>query len=100
MPADFTFGGITVAPGRQTWWFTYTWPPGDHPNKGPILFTASPGHPQDHVDVKLTIEDYSQARSAQGPVYYYGLISNLGTEPVNARMFGVYFPEFQSDWEM
>jgi hypothetical protein len=50
--------------------------------------------------VKLTIEDYSQARSAQGPVYYYGLISNLGTEPVSARMFGVYFPEFQSDWEM
>jgi hypothetical protein len=64
------------------------------------LFTASPGHPQDPVDVKLTIEDYSQARSAQGPVYYYGLISNLGTEPVSARMFGVYFPEFQSDWEM
>jgi hypothetical protein len=28
MPADFTFSGITVAPGRQTWWFTYTWPPG------------------------------------------------------------------------
>jgi hypothetical protein len=22
MPADFTFSGITVAPGRQTWWFT------------------------------------------------------------------------------
>src|SRR5262249_53386871 len=24
-PADFVFGGITVAPGRQTWWFTFNW---------------------------------------------------------------------------
>jgi hypothetical protein len=98
MAADFVFGGITVAPGRQTWWFTFSFP--NHPNKGPVLVQASPNHPQDHVDIKLVIEDYAQARSTQGPVYYYGTISNLDTEPVGARMFGVYFPEFQSDWEM
>ncbi len=46
---------------------------------------ASPDHPADKVDVKLVIEDYAQARSTQGPVYYYGLISNLGTESVGAR---------------
>jgi len=57
---------------------------------------ASPDHPADHVDVKLVIEDYAQARSTQGPVYYYGLISNLGTESVTARMMGVYFPEFHT----
>jgi hypothetical protein len=85
MPADFTFSGITVAPGRQTWWFTL----------GPQETIPTPP-----ADVKLAIEDYAQARSVQGPVYYYGTISNLGTEAVTARMFGVYFPEFQSDWEM
>jgi hypothetical protein len=100
MPASFVFGGITVAPGRQTWWFTFSWPPGQHPNKGPVFCVASPNHPADRVDIKLVIEDYAQARSTEGPVYYYGLISNLGTETVGARMMGVYFPEFQSDWEM
>jgi hypothetical protein len=61
---------------------------------------ASPDHPRDRVDTKLVIEDYGQARSTEGPVYYGGLISNLGTEAVGARIMGVYFPEFQSDWEM
>ena len=97
MPADFKFDTVTVAPGENTVWFTFSWD--DHPNKGPVVVQASPGHPKDKVDVKLTIEDYSQCRSTQGPVYYYGLISNLGTEPVSCRILGVYFPEFQSDWE-
>jgi hypothetical protein len=61
---------------------------------------ASPDHPPTAVDIKLVIEDYAQCRSTQGPVYYYGLISNLGSESVTARMMGVYFPEFQSDWVM
>lgn len=72
MPADFVFGGITVAPGRQTWWFTFSWQPGDHPNKGPVFCMASPDHPPTAVDIKLVIEDYAQCRSTQGPVYYYG----------------------------
>jgi hypothetical protein len=97
--ADFKFSTVTVAPGRKTVWFTFSWPPGQHPNKGPVLVQASPDHPKDNVDIKLVIEDYAQGRSTQGPVYYYGTISNLGTEPVGARIFGVYFPEFQSDWE-
>jgi hypothetical protein len=100
MAADFVFGGITVAPGRQTWWFTFWWPPGQHPNKGPVFCMASPDHPATPTDIKLVIEDYAQARSVEGPVYYYGTISNLGTQSVGARMMGVYFPEFQQDWEM
>lgn len=100
MAADFVFRTVTVAPGRQTVWFTFSWPPGQHPNKGPVLCMASPDHPATQVDIKLVIEDYAQARSTAGPVYYYGTISNLGTETVGARVMGVYFPEFQQDWEM
>jgi hypothetical protein len=101
MPADLVFRTVTVAPGRQTVWFTYGWQPGDHPNRGPILFMASPDSPtQPDEDTKLVIEDYGQVRSKAGPVYYAGLISNLGDKPVGCRIMGVYFPEFQQDWEM
>jgi hypothetical protein len=40
------------------------------------------------------------ATRAGGPGYYGGLISNLGTKAVGARIMGVYFPEFEQDWEM
>jgi hypothetical protein len=101
MPADFVFRTVTVAPGRQTVWFTFSWQPGNHPNKGPILVMASPDRPaQPTTDTKLVIEDYGQVRSIAGPVYYGGLISNLGNQAVGARIMGVYFPEFQQDWEM
>lgn len=60
----------------------------------------SPDHPTNREDVKLTIDGYAQARSIEGPVYYYGLISNSCSQTVSARLMGVYFPEFQTDWEM
>jgi hypothetical protein len=100
MAADFVFRTVTVAPGRKTVWFTFSWQPGQHPNKGPVFVMASPDHPEPAADIQLVIEDYGQDRSTQGPVYYKGLISNLGNETVGCRIMGVYFPEFQNDWEM
>jgi hypothetical protein len=100
MAADFVFRTVTVAPGNQTVWFTFSWAQGDHPNKGPVLCMASPDHPAQPADTKLVIENYGQARSAAGPVYYGGNISNLGNQAVGARIMGVHFPEFQQDWEM
>src|SRR5262249_53723456 len=98
MPADLVFRTVTVAPGRQTVWFTFSWPPGQHPNRGPVLCLASPDNPGTHAEIQLVIEDFGQVRSTEGPVYYKGLISNLGTQAVGCRIMCVYFPEFQSDW--
>ncbi|WP_155981528.1 hypothetical protein [Nocardia sp. BMG111209] len=100
MAADFVFGTATIAPGNETLWFTFSWPPGQNPNKGPVVCVVSPNHPAVAEDVKLTITHFAQARSAQGPVYYYGLVSNSCSQPVAGRVMVVYFPEFQSDWAM
>jgi hypothetical protein len=100
MPASVVFRTVTVAPGRQTVWFTFSWAPGDHPNKGPVYCIASPDHPADPAGIKLVVEDFGQARSPEGPVGYGGLISNLGNQTVGCRILGVYFPELQQDWVM
>jgi hypothetical protein len=100
MPASFVLGPWTIPPGDHILSFTFGWAPGQHPNQGPVLCMLSPNHPATPEDVKLTIDGYAQARSVQGPVYYYGLISNSCSQTVNARLVGVFFPEFQADWEM
>jgi hypothetical protein len=51
-------------------------------------------------DVKMTIDPFSVCRSVDGPVYYYGLISNSCSQTVMGRLMCVWFPEFQTDWEM
>jgi len=60
----------------------------------------SPNHPAQAEDVKLFITDYAMGRGVNGPVYYSGLVSNSCSQAVSARLFGVYFPEFQADWQM
>ena len=100
MPADFVLGRWTIPPGNDVLWFTFWWQPGQHPNKGPVFCMLSPDHPATPEDVKLTIDHYAQARGPSGPVYYYGLVSNSCSQPVGGRLMGVYFPEFQTDWEM
>jgi len=100
MAADFVLGRWTIPPGNDVLWFSFSWSPGQHPNKGPVFCMLSPDHPPKAEDVKMTISNYAQARSVEGPVYYYGLISNSCSQTVSARLMGVYFPEFQSDWEM
>jgi hypothetical protein len=100
MPANFVTGTFTIPPGDPAVSFSFSWPPGSHPNKGPVLCMWSPDHPKNREDVKLTITRYAQARSVQGPVYYYGLLSNSCSQVVGARLMGVYFPEFQSSWQM
>jgi hypothetical protein len=100
MPADFVLGRWTIPPGNHVLWFTFWWQPGQHPNKGPVFCMLSPDHPATPEDVKLTIDNYAQARGPSGPVYYYGLVSNSCSQSVGGRLMGVYFPEFQTDWEM
>jgi hypothetical protein len=100
MPADFVLGTWTIPPGKEVLSFSFSWQPGQNPNKGPVLCMLSPSHPANPEDVKMTITGYAQARGAAGPVYYYGLISNSCSQTVGARLMGVYFPEFQNDWEM
>jgi hypothetical protein len=68
--------------------------------QGPVFCMLSPSHPAKAEDVKITIDGYAQGRSIEGPVYYSGLISNSCSQPVMARLMAVYFPEFQSSWEM
>jgi hypothetical protein len=100
MPASFVFDAVTVAPGRQTAWFTFEWEPQDHPNKGPVVCMASPAS-GGQAQRQLVVEDFSMCRHSPPKTYvfYAGVISNLGTEPTFARIMGVYFPEFQGDWE-
>jgi hypothetical protein len=100
MPADFALGRWTIPPGHHVLSFWFAWPQGQHPNKGPVFVMLSPDHPKVAEDVKLIIDEYAEARSAEGPVYYTGLISNTCSQAVQARLMGVYFPEFQHDWEM
>jgi hypothetical protein len=100
MPANFVWGAWTIPPGTHVLSFSFSWPPGSHPNKGPVFCMLSPSHPAKSEDVKITIDGYAQGRSAEGPVYYSGLISNSCSQPVMARLMAVYFPEFQSSWEM
>src|SRR5262249_50274865 len=68
MPANFVLGRWTVAPGLSVG-FTFSWPPGQHPNKGPVFVMLSPDRPPRPEDVKITILNYAQARSVEGPVY-------------------------------
>jgi hypothetical protein len=100
MPADFVSGGWTVPPGDPSLEFWFSWPPGSHPNKGPVFCMWSPNQPERAEDVKLWITEYANARSVEGPVYYHGYVSNSCSQPVKARLMAVYFPEFQSDWQM
>jgi|SRR6516165_2879837 hypothetical protein len=99
MPANFVLGRWTVDPGLSVG-FSFSWPPGQHPNKGPVFVMLSPDRPPRPEDVKMTILNYAQARSVEGPVYYYGDYTNSCSQTVQARLMGVYFPEFQTDWEM
>jgi hypothetical protein len=99
MAADFVTGRFTIPPGSNVLSFSFSWPPGQHPNKGPVFCMWSPDHPARPEDVKLTINSYAQARSVEGPVYYFGLISNSCSQSVGARLMGIYSPEFQGDWE-
>lgn len=100
MPANFVWGAWTIPPGTHVLSFSFSWPPGSHPNKGPVFCMLSPSHPAKAEDVKITIDGYAEGRSVEGPVYYSGLISNSCSQPVMARLMAVYFPEFQSSWEM
>jgi hypothetical protein len=100
MPADFVSGTFTIPPGNNVVGFSFSWSPGQHPNKGPVFCMWSPGHPAKPEDVTLTINGYAQGRGKSGPVYYSGSISNSCSQPVSARLMAVYFPEFQTDWEM
>ena len=100
MPAHFVVGPFTIPPGEHVLSFSFSWPPGQHPNNGPVFCMWSPDHPAKPEEVKLTIDGYAQGRSVGGPVFYFGLISNSCSQPVRARLMGVYFPEFQADWEM
>jgi hypothetical protein len=99
MPASVVFRAVTVAPGRQTAWFSFEWLPGDHPNRGPVAIIASPDSAGE-VNAKLVIEDFGQCRAAQWhpQVYYEGQLSNLGQSAVGCRILAVYFPELQGDW--
>ena len=81
MAAGFVLGRWTIPPGNHVLSFSFSWPPGQNPNKGPVFCMLSPDHPTDREDVKLTIDGYAQARSIEGPVYYYGLISNSCSQP-------------------
>jgi len=99
MPADFVVGPFTIGSGNPSVSFSFSWPPGQHPNKGLVFCMWSPNHPQQAEDVKLWITDYAMARGVSGPVYYYGLLSDSCSRAVSARLTGVYFPEFQSDWQ-
>jgi hypothetical protein len=51
------------------------------------------------VQNMLVVEDFANCRKPNGPVFYYGQISNLGTQAVGARVMMVYFPELQADWQ-
>jgi hypothetical protein len=101
MPASFVSGKWTIPPGNQSIGFTWLWPPtppGNHPNRGPMVCILSPDRPATPEEVKLSIDDFAQGRTTQGPVYYSGLISNSCSQTVSARLLGVIFPEFQDQW--
>lgn len=100
MPASEVFSTVTVAPGRQTVWFTFEWEPGDHPNRGPMACMAIPDS-GGQAETKLVVEDFGMARHAPPHTYvfYGGLISNLGPNPTGCRILAAYFPELQQDWE-
>jgi|SoimicMinimDraft_3_1059731.scaffolds.fasta_scaffold137712_2 hypothetical protein len=100
MPASFVSGRWTIPPGVHSTGFTWNWPPGQRPNKGPMVVILSPDHPPRPEEVKLSIDNFGQVRTQQGPVIYSGSISNSSTQTVGARLLGVIFPEFQSQWEM
>lgn len=100
MPANFVVGDLTIPPGNNSTGFTFSWPPGQQPNKGPVFIMLSPNHPSRPEDVRLTVHPYSKCRSSSGPVYYHFRVSNSCSQTVKARLMGVYFPEFQSDWSM
>jgi hypothetical protein len=53
------------------------------------------------LDTKLSIDHYAGCRhpAPASYVYYYGLISNLGTAAAFGQLQMVWFPEFQTDWE-
>jgi hypothetical protein len=98
MPADWVSGQWTIPPGNQVVCFTFSGSP--QPNIGPVVCIFSPSHPMMPEDVKMTIDPFSVCRSVDGPVYYYGLISNSCSQTVMGRLMCVWFPEFQTDWEM
>jgi hypothetical protein len=100
MPADFVVGPFTIGSGDPAASFSFSWSPGQHPNKGPVFCMFSPNHPAKPEEVRMWITDYAMGRSVNGPVFYSGLVSNSCSQAVSARLMGVYFPEFQSDWEM
>ena len=76
MAAGFVLGRWTILPGNHVLSFSFSWPPGQNPNKGPVFCMLSPDHPANREDVKLT------------------------SQTVSARLMGVYFPEFQTDWKI
>jgi hypothetical protein len=100
MPADFIQAKFTVPPGKHVLSFYFNWVAGNHPNKGPVVCIISPDNPPTDEEAKLIIEDFGCARKGSGPVCYSGWITNTYSKPIKARLMGVYFPEFQSDWEM
>ena len=99
MPAEFVVGPFTIPPGEHVLWFSFSWAPGQHPNKGPVFCMWSPDHPAKPEEVKLQL--MAMHKVALPRVRFrLGLISNSCSQPVKARLMGVYFPEFQADWEM
>lgn len=86
-----------LPPGRKVVWFSSEWPPGQHPNRGPMVCMASPDGT--NVETRLVVEDFANCRHPNGAVFYLGWISNLGAFATGSRVMMAYFPELQSDWE-
>jgi hypothetical protein len=97
MPADFSVGPVTIGPGNPAASFSFGW---GGTTRGPVLCMFSPDTQFGWADHKMWITDYAQGREAGGPTYYSGLVSNNFSQAVNARLHGVYFPEFQADWNV
>ena len=99
MPADFSLGPYTIAPGNPAASFSFGW---GGTTRGPITCMFAPSHQFGWGDHKMWITEYGQGRGPEsgGPAYYWGSVSNNFSQAVSARLHGVYFPEFQADWNV